>query len=37
MLDQYTRHLYVERFVRSVLIIVPLAMLAAMVAIVIAG
>tara|TARA_B100000676_G_C17691743_1_gene636711 strand:- start:204 stop:383 length:180 start_codon:yes stop_codon:yes gene_type:complete len=37
MLDQYTRHLYAEKFLKAVLIIVPLSLLAALVAILVAG
>ena len=37
MLDQYTRQLYLERLFRGVLIIVPLSLLAVLVAILIAG
>ncbi|MFT6340207.1 MAG: hypothetical protein ACJASW_001372 [Polaribacter sp.] len=37
MLDYYTRHLYVEKLLKSALIIVPLSLLAVLVAILIAG
>lgn len=37
MLDQYTRHLYMEKCLKGALIIVPLSLLAALVAILIAG
>jgi|TARA_R100001460_G_scaffold10495_3_gene24847 hypothetical protein len=37
MLDQYTRHLYVEKFLKSALIIMPLSLLAVLMAILIAG
>ena len=37
MLDQYTRQLYLERLFSGVLIIVPLSLLAVLVAILIAG
>ncbi len=37
MLDQYTRQLYAEKLLKGVLIIVPLSLLAVLVAIVIAG
>lgn len=37
MLDQYTRQLYLERLFRGVLTIVPLSLLAVLVAILIAG
>lgn len=37
MLDQYSRHLYMEKCLKSAIIIVPLSLLAALVAILIAG
>jgi hypothetical protein len=37
MLDQYTRHLYAEKFLKGVCIIVPLSLLAVLVAVLIAG